>query len=267
MVSAKMTSIVFNQTKNGQKRPMRLVLNDTTHVPSLDSKLVSCSALNKQVYVVSFVNGKCNISRPGQQICTGELRDGFYFLRNVKIRDVPLLVSEKIDGESLWHNRFRHTNVALMRDMARKETVLGLDVKAKPEEGAFRLSSTLEKQPRWTLKRPHFEGPCFWRSVPHSCVRSTSGGSIGEDSYLVIFTGDTSSYNTVNFIEAKLVVLGSFLSVHSQFGWKNDCKVKLLYSDNGGEFVALQENVDRRGIEWHYSAPNIHHNIMVWQKG
>lgn len=32
-------------------------------------------------------------------------------------------------------------------------------------------------------------------------------------------------------------------------------KLKLLYSDNGGEYVALQDNLDQQGIEWEYCAP------------
>lgn len=128
------------------------MLNDSIHVPSLDTNLVSCSALNKDGLDVSFVNGKCHILHQSELICTGELRDGVYVLCDVKFRDSALLASEKIyDGESLWHDRFGHTNVAMIRDMALKETVRGLDMKAKIEEGAFCVPCTLGKQTRLTL--------------------------------------------------------------------------------------------------------------------
>lgn len=52
----------------------------------------------------------------------------------MKIRDFTLLASEKMDRASVWHNRFRHTNVAMVRDIASKETDLGLDVKANQKK-------------------------------------------------------------------------------------------------------------------------------------
>lgn len=45
------------------------------------------------------------------------------------------------------------------------------------------------------------------------------------------------------------------MRVHSQFERKHDRIVKLFYSGNGGEFLALQENLDRAVIEKDYSAP------------
>ncbi|CDF38468.1 unnamed protein product [Chondrus crispus] len=45
------------------------------------------------------------------------------------------------------------------------------------------------------------------------------------------------------------------LSGKVYFITKFDCKVKLLYSDNGGEYQGLVEYLEKQGIEWEPSAP------------
>lgn len=47
----------------------------------------------------------------------------------------------------------------------------------------------------------------------------------------------------------------AFLSGRRKFERKHDCKVKLMYSDNGEEYVVQQNNLDKQGIEWEHCAP------------
>lgn len=67
--------------------------------------------------------------------------------------------------------------------------------------------------------------------------------------YFATFTEAMSSYKTVRIFEAKSDVMEAFLSVQRKFERKHDCKVELLYSDYDGEYVALQNNLDKQSIE------------------
>lgn len=254
-VSAKVIGTVFVKTKIDTRIPKSLVLNDTIHVPSLHSNLVSCSARNRDGYDVNFVNVKCHISRQGEVICTGRLRDGLYVLSNVAFGESAMIASENRDGERLWHQRFGHANVETLKVMARNENVRGLDFKAKPEQGVDRVPCTLRKQFRVSLKqrskKSFAAGDVFYTDV----CGPLPVKSIGGNKYFVTFTDAMSSYKMVRVMKSKSDVLREFLSVQRQFERKYDCKVKLLYSDNGGEYVSLQENLDKHGIEWEYSAP------------
>ena len=254
-VSGKMTGTVFLNTGVKTKTPKRIALNDTIHAPSLDNKLVSCSALNRDGYDVSFSNGKCYISRPGDVICTGELRGGLYVLSNVTIAGSDRLASENPVGERLWHYCFGHTNVETLKQMARKETVRGLDFNAKPEQGASCVPCTLGKQSRLSSKgrskKPLAPGEIFYSDV----CGALPVQSIGGNKYFVTFTDAMSSYKTVRVMQTNADVLGEFLSVHIQFEHKYGYKIKLLYSDNGDEYLTLQDNLYGQGIGWDYSAP------------
>lgn len=101
-VSAKVTGSVLIETRFGDQRQKSLVLNGALHVPSLDSNLLSCSALNKDGYEVKFSDGKCTISRDDELICTGVLRDGLYVLSVAMVRgDHANVSAEMTDGEHL----------------------------------------------------------------------------------------------------------------------------------------------------------------------
>lgn len=226
-VSAKMTGSVFIQTRVGEQGQKGLVLNDALYVPSLDSNLVSCSALDKDGYDVNFADGKCTISRDDELICTGVLRDGLYFLSNVIVGgEHANVAAEMIDGERLWHDRFGHTNVTMIKEMARKETVVGLDFNVKPEAGVVCVPCTLGKQTRLNLrgrsKKSLTPGEVFYTDV----CGPLPVKSIGGNNYFVTFTDAMSSYKTVRIVEAKSNVLEAFLSVQRLFERKNDCKVK-----------------------------------------
>lgn len=221
-VSAKMTGTVFVKTRVDARTKKSLVLNDIIHVPSLDSNLVSCSALNKDGYDVSFINGKWHISQQGEAICTGVLKDGLYVLSNVAVGESAMMSSEYLNGERFWHHRFGHANVETLKAMARHDNVRGFDFRAKPEEGASCVPCTVGKQSRVSLKerskKSFADGEVFYTGVCGPLPVQSNGGN----KYFVTITDAMSSYKIVRVMKAKSDILREILSVQRQFERKYD---------------------------------------------
>ena len=58
--------------------------------------------------------------------------------------------------------------------------------------------------------------------------------SLGRERYFITFSDGYSSFKEVAMMSSKDEALQCFKDFQSRFERKNECKVKLLYSDNGG---------------------------------
>ena len=73
--------------------------------------------------------------------------------------------------------------------------------------------------------------------------------------YFITFSDAHSSYKEVELMSRKSEALSCFINFQVKFERKFDCKVKTVYSDNGGEYLGLVEYLNKQGIEWEPSAP------------
>ena len=73
--------------------------------------------------------------------------------------------------------------------------------------------------------------------------------------YFDTFTDSFSSFKEVALMENKHETRESFIRFEAKFERKNDCNIKLVYSDSGGEYRGLVDYLSAKGIEWEPSAP------------
>lgn len=79
--------------------------------------------------------------------------------------------------------------------------------------------------------------------------------SMGGYGYFVSFMDGNIRYKEIRLVKNKSDVLSYFRLVRAKLERKFDCRIKTLYSYNGGEYVGLQQELEELCIEWEYCAP------------
>ena len=79
--------------------------------------------------------------------------------------------------------------------------------------------------------------------------------SLSGKRYLITFTDSFSSFKDVSLMRGKSEALRCFKEFQARFERSNNCKIQLVYSDNGEEYRGLVEYLCEQGIEWEIAAP------------
>ena len=229
------------------------------YVPQLDENLMSCAALDVDGYSTHFEHGACRICREKDVVAHGSLFSGLYILNQYK-NDLSVYVARsksgaKSNAEHLWHRRFGHAYVRTLKEMATKGAVSSLSFSESPQNDVGCVPCVHGKQSRLSLKSRSSKAGSPGEVVFTDVCGPLPVESMSGKRYFVTFTDSFSSFKDVALMENKHETRESFIRFEAKFERKNDCNIKLVFSDNGGGYRGLVDYLSAKGIECEPSAP------------
>lgn len=157
-------------------------------------------------------------------------------------------------NEVLWHRRLGHAGIESIRRLASQQAVRGLDLGREGRKQYDCEDCFKGKQSRLpnsvNLQRATVVG-----NVIHSDVcRPMSTNSNGVARYYVSFIGEFSGFAKLIPIAKKSDVAISVKRFLPWFERKFSCQIRKMHSDGwGGEYVALEEYLQERGVEQNFA--------------
>lgn len=217
-----------------------LHMSDILFVSGLKKNLLSILALEDKGFKVAFVDGQVLVwpkdSNMDSAGVIGVREGGLYKLTS---RPVQALVHDSINICMLWHRRFAHLHckdlpslrkmvtslpeIQVEHDGVCRECALGKNTK-----GSF-LSSDSGSKGVLDLVHSNVCGPML---VP----------SLGDYMYYVIFIDDFSRKTWIYFLKSKDEVFGSFQELKALVENQTGRHIRVLRTDNGGEFTSNDFN-------------------------
>ena len=237
-----------------QTREKNVVLQHVLCVPSLQTNLISCSALSRErdTVTVEFGHGLFTLLIDGNPIFQGREAGGVYILNAEMIRreNGHALATTATDIETLWHHRLGHANTQSIRDLAAKDAVVGLDL-VEPVKGSNApcVGCIEGKHQKLSLKSSTHRSTRRGEVIHSDVCGPMSKPSLGGSRYFVTFIDEHSGYKIVIPIARKSDVAAEFQKYHVWLERKYDCSIKRLHCDGGGEYVALDPYIQSHGIE------------------
>jgi hypothetical protein len=232
-----------------------ITITQVLHVPKMKNSFILVSKFISKCFKVEFDKDGCKVNN-AQKVMAKAQRDKNLYLLNVKVhKDMAHITNSLDEGVMFWHERFGHLNMASLKElhamvdgMNLKEVLLyhlcdGC-IKGKhqrtsfPKDGATRTSQLLE--------------------IVHTNVcepmRITSHGGVR---YFFTFIDNFSRKTHVYFLKAKGKVFEKFKQYKALVKNEIGYKIKVLRSDNGGEFVSKKFDafLVECGIQRQTSAP------------
>lgn len=263
--------------KNGYK-----IISNVYLVPQLSTNLLSVSELTRKGYKVNFDTKTCKIMDGPETIATAKYVNGVYQLNTLDIglncsivSDVgmqPLcMVSDSsnlskldcdvsehsnMETQEVWHRRLGHLNSRSMNIM-KNGMVFGINydnskfksciacIKGKLAKLPFSKQSSSRCKEILGLIHTDLCGP-----MPN---KSLSGAR-----YFLTFIDDFSRKTFVYFLKSKEEVFDKFKLFKNLVEKETDRKIKMIRSDNGGEYInnQFQEFLQQQGIRHQTTVPH-----------
>jgi transposase InsO family protein len=232
-------------------------LNDTLCVPNIQKNLISAHQFTRQNHVFielhpSFFLVKDQIT--GAVLFRGACDNGVYTLPKSMVQSSPTIVANvheriSIDG---WHKRLGHPSPKLVTHLINSFSLPTINKKNislcsscsinKAHRQPFRQNSLLSHAP---LDLLYID---VWG--PSSTIGITGAR------YYLIFVDHFTKYIWFYPMETKSSVRIIFPQFKNLVENRFQLKIKSVYSDNGGEFVALKHYFTTNGISHYTTAPH-----------
>ena len=241
----------------------KIRMEEVLHVPKLHANLISVSKLSLGGLKVHFNTVGCVVRAASGVLIASAPREGnLYYLHFTKVNGTSMACVAQGSAQEgvveLWHRRLGHLNVKSMKSL--QHIVKGLNLSSCKEEWSSMVcKGCIEGK---SSRQPFPKDGATRATKPLELVHSDVCGpmkttSIGGARYFVTFIDDFSRKMWVYMLRCKSEVFGHFETWKALVEAQSDCKVKVLRSDNGGEYVskAFEEYLKAHGIEHHTSAP------------
>ena len=253
------------------------ILDDVYYVPQLMRNLISISAFDRQGCGILFEDGQVMMRRdktaefelvglldgalyesvPDFEVVYDAHKDEL----NVKSEFAGMVVQHSSDLD-LWHQRLAHLSYDNVRHMYKKEAVSGMTVrdgsfskehvcdacataKATRHVPKTHLSSHRE-QPGKKRRKKKLDIEMFFKEVNSDLIGPMQTQGIDGSRYAIHFTEAKSRYRWIYTMKHKdetILKIQEFVSEIESLGFK----LKLLKTDNGGEFVNEEVNQYAKG--------------------
>ncbi len=224
-------------------------LQDVLHVPDLDYNLVSVSKAGKAGKVSRFDGKHCEImTEDGVIVATGVCEGSLYCLA---------LEEEHVNiAADIWHKRYGHLSQQSLEKLKERNMVTGMNF--APSKLSFCNACAEGKSSRSKFPTSDNKRHDSVLGIVHSDVcGKISPRSLGGAEYFVTFIDDHSRYVWIYFMKTKDEVFDKFLEwkllVEKQYGQK----VKVLRTDNGGEYKSgkFKAFLKKEGIRHEFTVP------------
>jgi hypothetical protein len=213
-----------------------VTITQVLHVPKMKNNLISMSKLISEGFKVEFDKDGYKVNDAQGVVVVEARRDKKLYLLNMKVhKDMAHIANSLYEGAMFWHERHGHFNMATLKEL--DAMVDGMNLKEVP------LHHICERCVKGKHQRTSFPKDGATRAsqlleIVHTDVcepmRTTSNGGAR---YFFTFIDDFSRKTHVYFLKAKGEAFEKFkqykVLVENEIGHK----IKVLRSDNGGEFV------------------------------
>ncbi len=227
--SIEITTMVGNQNHN-------VVINNAFYVPQLTTNLLSVSQLIRNGNKVIFEASCCKIyNKKGDLVAIADVHNNVYKLNYRKTND-NLLVASAVTGD-IWHRRFGHLNYGDLKLMS-EGSVEGFDCKGKLNSNEVCVVCCEGKQSRLPFKHKGSRATDLLEVVHSDLCGPMEVKSLGGSRYFLLFEDDCSRMSFVYFLKAKDEAIDRFKEFKDLVENQVDRKIKILRTDNGGEFCS-----------------------------
>ena len=237
-------------------RSQNIGLREVLFLPELEKNLLSVRAMARLGASVTFEGDECKITRNSKLLAVGETRGKLYALKVIHEKEDVNIAKEE-SNLNLWHCRFGHLGMENISKLIDGNMVDGMKT-TKDNVTETCESCVMGKQHRTAYPK---EIP-YRAAKPFEIVHSDVCGPMHVNSfrnsrYYVTFIDDYSRYTHVYFIKRKSEVFDKFKEFVSYATNTTGKKVKVLRSDNGGEYcsMAFQEYMKQHGIVHQTTVP------------
>ena len=248
------------------EEPLNGTLTNVLYAPDLAGNLLSVPRLLDQGYRTHFVEKHLAvITDMSGNIVMRANRNQDMFLLNVRVaQDKVASANAALTSDediTLWHRRLGHANYQLIRAMAKRNAVNGLDITGQDGINVTScIACTQGKQHRAHVsKTSHVEPSTELLHIVHSDVCGPMTiPSIGGKFYFATFIDDCSRKVWVSFLRHKSDLAQAFMDFHVLAEKQSGKRIKILRSDNGGEYISgkMQQYLSQNGIQWQPTAPH-----------
>lgn len=269
------------QMKNKQIK----TISDVHFVPNLTTNLLSVSAMVKKGYKVVFCSNGCKVLDKNEVVATATLCNGVYQLdtvvsescsfRNVDaVKDadwkgshactvsVPeacaMTASQGGDvaSQEVWHRRLGHLNHRSMQ-LLKQGMATGISYDSSTHQQC--IACIEGKQTRLPFPKKSFNRATDTLELVHTDLCGPMPcGSMSGTKYFLTFIDDYSRKTFVYFLKQKSDVFEKFKEWKALVENQTNKKLKVIRSDNGGEYVnsKFQNFLRQNGIRHETTVPH-----------
>lgn len=240
-------------------RVKRCNLIEVLHVPNLSYNLFSVPATTKRGKTVCFGPENCQIVHDSKIVAVATKAGDLFHLNcsisNVQSHSAMALVPKP--KEDNWHRRYGHLGVKNLQLLARKDLVHGFDYNPSKNISFCQacVNGKLHKSSFPTSGGQRAREPL---GLVHSDVcGKISTSSLGGSVYFLTFIDDLTRYTWVYMLKSKDQVFEKFKEWKALVENSSGHKVKILRSDNGGEYTSKEFTtyLKREGIRHQLTVP------------
>jgi len=240
------------------KQSKLCTLDNVLLVPNLSANLISISKVAENGNKVEFAASNCKVFNVKNSLIAAGIRIGkLYYLchDNDYQSDSAMFASD--DKAMMWHKRFGHIGFDNLKKLIDNKLVRGIT-----DNVEFKSNFFCENCVAGKITRQPFPKHNHRRSKPLELIHSDICGpitpsSLGGGKYILTFIDDCTRFLWTYILAAKNETFGKFkefkLSVENQLG----CKIKILRTDNGGEYVSnmFESFLRNEGIKHEKTVP------------
>lgn len=210
-------------------------IKNAQYVPNLTTNLLSVSELLKNGNTVNFDNNGCRIfNQKGVLVGMATLINGVYKLN---CTEMCLFTGKTIATTETWHKRLGHINYNYLNKM-KDGLVNGVDFSDKVTIQTKNCEVCCEgKQSRQPFGHSGNRAAGLLEVVHSDLAGPMETTSIGGSKYFVQFQDDFSRLSFIYFLKTKDETLEKFKEFQYLAEKQTGKKVKLLRTDNGGEYM------------------------------
>ncbi|KMQ85887.1 retrovirus-related pol polyprotein from transposon tnt 1-94, partial [Lasius niger] len=228
-------------------------LLNVLYVPGLRKNLFSVGAAARRGVTSYVYNGYMEFKRNGRLELEAVQADNNMF--TLAIRKPINVEANVVTDLKIWHDRLGHVSLKCIREMIATEMMPALKIDTDTQlfcESC--IYGKMSKLPFEECERRAFAVGEMW----HSDVNTMPVKSWGGHRYYVIFVDDKTGFRYVHFMKHKDEVLKNFIDMVKRVEIATGHKVKVLRSDNGGEYknAKFKAFTTEKGIDHQFSAPH-----------
>ena len=230
---------------NSSEVPVEKVL----FVPDLDVNLLSISEIVKKDNTVTFDKSGCEIrDSTNRVLATIKPTHGVYKLTQERKRNVGYA--------TMWHRKLAHMGAQTLMKMPKH--VDGMKVDSSDVAAIKDCKVCAEgKQSRPPYQKSQTETTRILELLHSDVQGPMETASIGKSRYAVVIVDDYSRMHWVVTVRQKSEATQAVIDLINQLERQMEVKVKVLRTDNGGEYVnaAMKAELSKRGIVHQKTAP------------
>lgn len=237
---------------NGEKQTG--IIKDALYVPNLNVNLISVACITENGYQVLFVDNMALISKNGKTILSGSRFGKMLYRLDLSAQPRPvqsMMASSNSATINVWHERFAHVNEETVKRMANGEGVTGMEVtKDSKKQLDYCHGCNLGKMHKLPFETSKSITNQMGELIHSDVVGPMQVASPNGARYYILFKDDFSRYKTVYFMKQKSEAIDCIKLFTKKIQCETGKKVKILRSDNGGEFTGneLKSWLSEQGI-------------------